>query len=226
MTTESRPLNDAMDPRRLETSMHLGGDGAERVDMPVLRDPCDGKPLLPGTTFAGALRNALADRLLGFGRPETHSTDDRSPEAEAIAALFGGTRGDDDGSQSPLIVFDSLGELPAGQGIEIRDGVAIDARTGVAEDHKKYDFEVLPAGTTFPVRVDLLIPDPRCSLDASPPPAEKSLLEWLAAALDAFSHGANSFGAKRSRGLGRVRAVWVRTRHLFSKPQVPGIVRL
>ncbi|MGE3524769.1 MAG: RAMP superfamily CRISPR-associated protein, partial [Gemmatimonadales bacterium] len=144
------PLNDAMSPRplaarwvirgtlTLETALHLGGEGGEQVDMPVLRDARDGKPLLPGTTLAGALRSALADRLAGYGEPEL-------PE---VAALFGGARGDDDGSQSPLIVFDALGEMPPGQGVEIRDGVAISPATGIAEDHKKYDYEVLPAGTT------------------------------------------------------------------------------
>lgn len=112
------PLKDAMPPRPLaarwvvrgtltiETALHLGGEGAERVDIPVLRDPREGKPLLPGTTFAGALRSALADRLAGYGQVEP-------PE---VAALFGGARGDDDGSQSPLIIFDALGDLPNAHG--------------------------------------------------------------------------------------------------------------
>ncbi|MBI2567944.1 MAG: hypothetical protein HYV63_13010 [Candidatus Schekmanbacteria bacterium] len=208
------PLNDAMSPRplaarwvirgtlTLETALHLGGEAGEQVDMPVLRDARDGRPLLPGTTLAGALRSALADRLAGYEEPEP-------PE---VAALFGGAaQGDDDGSQSPLIVFDALGEIPPGHGVEIRDGVAISALTGTAEDHKKYDYEVLPAGTTFAVRADLLLPAP-ASRDGATPPDEKSLLEALAAALDAFAHGQSAFGAKRSRGLGRVSAVWAARR--------------
>lgn len=209
----SNPLNDAMPPRGLEarwairgtltteTALHLGGEGIERVDMPVLRDPREGKPLLPGTTLAGALRSALADRLVGFGQPE----------ASVVAMLFGGARGDDDGSQSPLIVFDAIGKLPKDSGVEIRDGVTISAATGVAQDHKKYDYEVLPAETTFPVRLDLLLPAPPQDHNEEPP-TEKALLEYLAAALDAFSCGENGFGAKRSRGLGRVRAKWVAKR--------------
>ena len=214
------PLNDAMPPRSLtarwvirgtltlETALHLGGEGTERVDMPVLRDPRDGKPLLPGTTFAGALRAALADRLAGLSQAEP----------PPVSALFGGAQGDDDGSQSPLIVFDAIGEFPAGQGVEIRDGVAISPATGIAEEHKKYDYEVLPAGTTFPVRVDLLLPDPKLCPDGQLPDettlkaAEKRLLEHLAAALDAFAHGQSAFGARRSRGLGRTRAVWAARR--------------
>lgn len=214
------PLKDAMPPRPLaarwvvrgtltiETALHLGGEGAKRVDMPVLRDPREGKPLLPGTTFAGALRSALADRLAGYGQVE-------HPE---VAALFGGARGDDDGSQSPLIIFDALGDLPNAHGIEIRDGVAISPATGIAEDRKKYDYEVLPAGTTFPVRLDLLLPAPPTSRGGTQP-EEKALLECLAAALDAFTHGENGFGAKRSRGLGRVSARWTARRLSLESPE-------
>lgn len=201
------PLNDAQAPRRLaarwvirgtltlRTAMHLRGEEDERVDMSVLRDPRNGSALLSGTTLAGALRDALADRLVGYGEVEPSE----------VGALFGGARGREDGEQSPLIVFDAIGELAGDYGIEIRDGVAISPATGVAEDHKKYDFEVLPAGTRFPVRVDLLVP---ASLYGKKAVQEKSLLELLAAALDALSNGTNSFGARRSRGLGRVNAVW------------------
>lgn len=214
------PLNDAMSPRpvatrwvirgtlTLETALHLGGAAGEQVDMPVLRDAREGRPLLPGTTLAGALRSALADRLAGYEKSEP-------PE---VAALFGGARGDDDGSQSPFIVFDALGEIPLGHGVEIRDGVAVSAATGIAENHKKYDYEVLPAGTTFPVRVDLLLPAP-ASTNGATPPDEKSLLEALAAALDAFAHGQSAFGAKRSRGLGRVSTVWAAKRFDLGSPE-------
>lgn len=204
--SEQNVLDDAMPGRKLlarwvvrgtltlDTAMHLGGEATGRVDMPVLRDSREGRPLLPGTTFAGALRNAFADRLGGYSEKEP-------PE---VSMLFGGARGDDDGLQSPLIVFDALGELPPDLGVEIRDGVAISPATGTAEHHKKYDYEVLPAGTTFPVRVDLLVPENA---------EEKPLLEALATALDGFSYGENSFGAKRSRGLGRVSAAWVAKRY-------------
>lgn len=205
------PLNDALPARgliarwvirgtlTLETAMHLGGEEGERVDMSVLRDPLSGDPLLPGTTLAGALRDALADHLAGY----------RQEEPSEVAQLFGGARGSDDGDQSPLIVFDAIGELSGEYGVEIRDGVAISPPTGTAEDHKKYDFEVLPAGTRFPVRVDLLVPAPHDGKKVTP---EKALLESLAAALNAFSYSDSSFGARRSRGLGCVSALWAARR--------------
>ena len=205
MTQPRRTLDDAMPGRqiyarwvicgnlRLETAMHLGGEATERVDMPIFRDPRDGAPLLPGTTLAGALRNALADRLAGYG----------AEEPGAVSALFGGGRGVEDGNQSPTIVFDALGRLPEGQGTEIRDGVAISATSGTAEDHKKYDYEVIPAGTIFPVRLDLVVPEGD---------TEEGLVKSLAAAIDALTSGGTAFGAKRSRGLGRVSATWAARR--------------
>src|SRR5690606_36101904 len=100
--------------------------------------------------------------------------------------------------------------LPDGHGVEIRDGVAISPASGTAEDHKKYDYEVLPAGTIFPVRVDLLAPED-CN--------EKDLVQALATSLDALSHGETAFGAKRSRGLGRVSATWTVRRFDLASPE-------
>lgn len=206
MTDHTPALADAMPGRslrarwvvcgtlRVETAMHLGGGGTDHVDMPVLRDPRSQAPLLPGTTLAGALRNGLFDRLFGYGDHEPGPKGGLDP----VSALFGGTRSADNGTQSPLVVFDALGELPD-EGIAVRDGVAISPKSGVAEEHKKYDYEVLPPGTTFAVRVDLLVP---AKAD------EETLLRALATALDAVSCGETSIGAKRSRGLGRITARW------------------
>lgn len=185
----------------LETAAHFGGEGDTAVDMAVLRDPKDGVPLLPGTSLAGALRGHLADVLGGY----------RSVEDEKVAALFGAARSDDEGSQSPLVVFDSLGTLPEGTMSEIRDGVAIDSATGTAEAHKKFDFEVLPAGTCFPVRVELVVGNLK---------KEARLIGLLVTALDGLTQGDIALGMRRSRGLGAVKAGrWKALRYDLTKPQ-------
>lgn len=171
----------------LETAAHFGGEGDGTVDMMILRDPKDGASLLAGTSLAGALRSHLADVLGGY----------RSREHPEVARLFGAARGDDEGTQSPLFVFDSLGWIPEGLSAEIRDGVAINPATGTAEAHKKFDFEVLPAGTLFPVRVELIIEEPA---------QEGRLLGLLIAALDGLTKGDIALGKRRSRGLGAVKA--------------------
>ena len=77
----------------LQTPAALGnGDAHEQVDMPLLRDALDGRPLLTGTSLAGGLRAYLAEF-----------------DGAAAVLLFGGMSGDDLGEQSPLLVDDALG---------------------------------------------------------------------------------------------------------------------
>jgi CRISPR/Cas system CSM-associated protein Csm3 (group 7 of RAMP superfamily) len=171
----------------LESATHLGAGTGESADMVLLRDARTAAPLLPGASLTGALRSYLADVLGGYG----------SEEDPALARLFGAARADDLGAQSPLIVFDSIGKLPDHQTVEIRDGVQIETRRGIAEDHKKFDFEVVPAGTIFPLRFELVVPE----VDS-----EGELLGLLVRALSGPAEGDISIGARRSRGLGSVRA--------------------
>ena len=170
----------------LKTAAHLGGGEGETVDMVVLKDARDGLPFIPGTSLAGALRSHLADILGGYF----------SKEDPKVSQLFGGSRGDDKGEQSPLIVFDAFGLVPDGLNIEIRDGVSLDPGYGVADPHKKFDFEVLPAGTSFDIRFDLLITEGQ---------NEKNLLSLLATALRGLEEGEISIGKRRSRGLGKIK---------------------
>jgi CRISPR/Cas system CSM-associated protein Csm3 (group 7 of RAMP superfamily) len=180
---------------RLESACHLGnGAAGSSVDMPLSRDRASGQPLLTGASLAGGLRSHVNDRWLGF-----EAAEDR---AAAAAALFGG-RGDDQGGQSPLLVFDALGSLPEKATSEIRDGVALDAARGTAAEHLRYDLEVLPPGTIFPLRFELLI---------DRPPDEAPLVQTLAVALAGLERGDIRLGARRSRGLGACRVGYWRAR--------------
>jgi CRISPR/Cas system CSM-associated protein Csm3 (group 7 of RAMP superfamily) len=171
----------------LESAAHFGGQGESTADMTLLREPVTGVPLLPGTSLTGALRSHLADVLGGY----------RSEEHRDVNLLFGASRrDDDDGAQSPLIVFDSLGQLKDDQPLEIRDGVSINPATGTASSHKKFDMEILPAGTIFPVRVELIIENST---------KEQEIVGFLAEALAGLGKGDISLGMRRSRGLGSVR---------------------
>ncbi len=184
----------------LESATHFGGE-IDAASMMLLRDAREGGPLLPGTSMAGALRSHLVDMLCGY----------RAVESDArVAQLFGGRFGDDEGAQSPLVVFDSLGVLPGAWAIEIRDGVQIDAALGTADEHKKFDVEMLPAGTRFPIRFDLIV----SVLDD-----ESKLASLLVVALSGLS-GDIALGARRSRGLGMVRAEhWRAVRYNLTSPE-------
>ncbi len=126
----------------LDTPTCLGsGNSDSLTDLALLRDSVDeDKALLTGASIAGALRNYL------------HEYD---PSLGLATLLFGANRQDDQGDQSPLIVNDSISTEKID--IELRDGVRIDGNKGVAVDGAKYDFELLSAGTQFPLFFELLI---------------------------------------------------------------------
>ncbi len=180
----------------LESSVHLGnGDQGVYVDLPLLRDAREGLPLLQGSSLAGALRNYLRAYELGFTQREQRAEQRRKgPPPTLTELLFGGVKGDPDGDQSPLIVDDALA---AATSAEIRDGVRIDGATRTALANFKYDLELLPPGTSFPLRFELLLP------------AEADLAERLqgalALALNALAKGEIPLGARKTRGYGRCR---------------------
>jgi len=183
----------------LVTPAQLGNGDAESITaMPLLLDPVSQRPLLTGTSIAGALRGYLHSYERGYGA----RSDNKLDAAMLATQLFGSSKGDDQGEQSPLIVEDALGTLPPQRGFEIRDGVKIDYATHTADDKKKYDLELLPAGTTFSLRFELLLPaDPTQALRLRQ--ALALTLQGLAA--DAHGYGAITLGARRSRGFGRCR---------------------
>ncbi|MBO9366229.1 MAG: hypothetical protein J7466_15685 [Roseiflexus sp.] len=191
----------------LQTPTHLGnGDTDGIVDMPLLLDEATGRALLPGTSLAGALRNYLRERRHGFEK--------RAPDT-LIEALFGGEKGDDEGNQSALIIDDALGAMPQ---IELRDGVRIDPITRTAKidvDNGilrgyKYDLQLLEAGTTFPLRMELLL---------SRGNDQQQMKQMLALALHGLEAGEVAIGLRKRRGFGVCRVErWRVTRYDFTKP--------
>ncbi len=190
----------------LQTPTHLGnGDTDGIVDMPLLLDEATGRALLPGTSLAGALRNYLRERRHGF--------EQRAADA-LIETLFGGEKGNDEGNQSALIIDDALGAMPQ---IELRDGVRIDPITrtakidvdnGVLRGYK-YDLQLLEAGTTFPLRMELLI---------SRGNDQQQMKQMLALALHGLEAGEIAIGLRKRRGFGVCRVErWRVTRYDFTK---------
>lgn len=172
----------------LQTPAHFGnGDTDELTDMPLLVDPLDGKtPLLTGASIAGALRSYLRECERGYGQSANRSS--------ASVLLFGSLKGDDEGEQSPLIIEDALGQTGT-FGIEMRDGVGIDPKSRTAREDRLFDLQLWQAGTTFPMRFELLI---REGDDAD------ALKRALATALTGFNDGSVTLGARKRRGYGRV----------------------
>jgi CRISPR/Cas system CSM-associated protein Csm3 (group 7 of RAMP superfamily) len=174
----------------LETPAHLGaGDSDGPLDVPLILDPLEGRALLPGTSLAGALRNYLA-QIDGWSADQ----------------LFGRV-GDDESVGSWLIVDDALGGHPE---VELRDGVEIDPKTRTAKDKKKFDIELLEAGTEFPLSLELLVPE------NSP----VYLRRASATALRGLETGAIRLGLRRRRGYGRCRVTrWKVRRYDLTMPK-------
>jgi CRISPR-associated RAMP protein (TIGR02581 family) len=197
-------------------------------DMPVMKDVL-GRPLIPGASFKGAMRSHLESFLRGIDLTlandpselvSSHwmnkikdlkkiALQDKSPDADAnltkalisitdrISLLFG----------SPWIA----GKLQIqdlyvvkdnwfGQYQE-RDGVSIERDTETAADGRKYDFQVVPAGTHFSFR-------------AIVENANDAELGLLMLGLTQFENEMITLGGGASRGLGVVKLeinemVWV-----------------
>jgi CRISPR/Cas system CSM-associated protein Csm3 (group 7 of RAMP superfamily) len=171
-----------------ESALHLGGESdafEQGADMVLLRD-AHGKPFIPGASLAGACRSYLR----GNGK-----------ESDALLALFGGDvdcQKNQRDYASALTVFDALPSEEAAIHVFVRDGVRIDRRTGIAEDKLKFDYEVLPAGTSFRVRLELVVYS-----ELPYGVTRDNLLAMFRAMLEALACGEIRLGARTRRGLGR-----------------------
>lgn len=181
----------------LRTALHVGtGEDTETAD-DLLRRDVRGRLLIPGTAIAGALRSIatrLAPRFDGE-KPCQALTGEQPNEACQclVCQLFGDVnpREDtDEATAARVLVYDAvLDTLPA---VQIRDGVGIDRVTGAAARRIKFDYEVLPAGATFKLRLEI---------DSRLKHPEKTL-PLLAAALAEWEQGRGAVGGRVGRGLG------------------------
>ena len=134
-------------------------------DLTLLTDPRSGRPLLPGTTLAGALRAYLRAREHGFPGGESEEEDDR-PEEGFASALFGERaagdqepNGDGNGpAPSAVTVDDALGQIPDGASIEVYEGNRLAGVSRTAEEEALYSRTVWPAGTTFDLHFEMELP--------------------------------------------------------------------
>lgn len=174
----------------LDTPTHLGnGDADGPLDMPLLLDPLDRSALLTGSSIAGALRNYV-----------------RQYNPQAAELLFGQVQ-PRTSIESPLIVDDARSTQPE---LELRDGVTIDPITRTAEQHKKFDIELLAAGTSFELCFELLV----LKRDAN------QLRQAFALALEGLEKGEIRLGKRKRRGFGRCHVKkWTVSRYDMTTPK-------
>lgn len=187
------------------TAVHIGsGKGGETTDAPLRRD-AQGRIVLPGTAIAGALRTTatrLAPRMnLDSQNPFCAAIDKGKTELKPCACpvchLFGDLHpGTEENTEkvkthaSHLWIYDApLAEDQAAA--FVRDGVGIDRASGASASAgaAKFDLEVLPAGTSFDLRMELR------------EPFEQDMM-LLAATLAEWQAGRGRLGGRTARGLG------------------------
>jgi CRISPR-associated RAMP protein (TIGR02581 family) len=191
-------------------------------DLPVMKDAL-GRPLIPGSSFKGAMRSRLESFLRGIDLSLANDPNElvdshwmnRVKELKKTAA--------DDASltQALIAITDRVSLLfgspwMAGKlqiqdlhvvtdlwfgHYQARDGVSIDRDTETAADGRKYDFQVVPAGTMF-------------SFKAIVENATDAELGLLTIGLTQFENEMIPLGGGNSRGLGVVKLdlnemIWV-----------------
>ncbi len=188
----------------LTTPTSLGnGDDDPLVDLPIVVDALQGRPLLTGASLAGALRAYVADF-----------------DAEGATALFGGARRDATGEQSALIVEDALG-VGDKLLIELRYGASIYPTTRTAKEDERYDRQLLEAGTTFDLGFELVVTEkPARDTDQAAGADDSSPLRpALARALYGLQRGDIRLGGRKRRGYGQCRVVeWRAWRYPLTQP--------
>lgn len=186
------------------TAVHVGsGAGDDLVDAYLRRDAA-GNLVIPGTALAGALRGMLT-RLaprLGAGTCLALLPEEERQAREkgcdcGVCRLMGDVEPADEGggaaTASRLWVYNAA--LETTSETAIRDGVGIDRATGAAarEVGAKFDLEVLPAGATFTLRIELQERDPEKQAAGE---------QLLAAVLAEWQAGRVYLGGDVARGLG------------------------
>lgn len=183
-------------------------------DLPVIKDALN-RPLIPGSSFKGALRSRLESFLRGIdtGLADDPANFTRPSKINQIKDLKEQHEGDDLGLTQALIKVTDMISLLLGSPwfaskfqvrdltvlpdvwfgqYQERDGVAIDRDTETAADGKLYDFQVVPAGTAFEFRAVV-----------------ENAAEWelglLMIGLHQFETEQIPLGGGQSRGLGVVR---------------------
>ena len=183
-------------------------------DLPVIKDAL-GRPLIPGSSFKGALRSRLESFLRGIDPnlaedPANYTTSTRNNQVKDLKNEH--KNNDFELTQELIKITDDIGSLFGspwmaskfqvrdltvqpdawfGQYQE-RDGVAIDRDTETAADGKLYDFQVVPAGTPFDFK-------------AVVENAHDWELGLLMIGLHQFETEQIALGGARSRGLGVVK---------------------
>lgn len=173
----------------LKTPLIIGTGAGEDTDNDLLRGE-DGRPFIPGTSWAGALRDyfsAISNKYVFERFFGSESMDDNNKEEYQSAFI----------SSDLYLKGDKYSP-------EYRQNVRIDELTGTAEDGALFDYEVVPAGKSFSFRFEVVIRRDDSVDNEENFQTIKALGELSSAILFTLSNGQLLLGAKTNSGFGRI----------------------
>ena len=161
---------------KTKSPLHIGCGSEERSDKDILLDS-DGKAFIPATALIGVLNHAII-------RNDDHYKQNLKK--------FWGFAHEKEGKQSSIRCSDltCLAESPR----SIRDGIAIDNKTGMVKPKKKYDYEMLERNSLFEMKMEFTFTD-----------EDESFVKQMAATIFALlASGDLQIGAKTNNGMGKI----------------------
>lgn len=154
----------------------IGSGKDERTDMDLIRNS-DGNPFIPATSFTGVLRHTI-----------------KIPLDRDKLKRFWGSESNDGGEFFQSAFYCNDLTLIENSPVSIRDGVAIDNKTGRAKEKAKFNFEVIERDALFDLSIEIDLFEGY----------EDFFKSMLATIVDALKNGRIRLGAKTTSGLGRI----------------------
>ncbi len=165
----------------------IGTGKGDIIDIEIIKDE-NGNPYIPATSFVGALRHHI---LKNFKEKDIK---------EELWDYFWGSKKNNQKNleiQSHFIVSDvKIKDNNSGSHIVIRDGVAIEQKTGIAKNKAKYDYEIVNKGLKFEFKAEIKI---RQNFKDK----ETEILKILKTILTELGAEKVQFGAFTTKGFGR-----------------------
>ncbi|HDR05277.1 MAG TPA: hypothetical protein ENN84_08550 [Candidatus Marinimicrobia bacterium] len=198
---------------KLKTPLIIGSGGGGETDNDLLRAK-DGKPFIPGTSWAGAVRDYF------------YNEDDFNPWFDTFfgSELDKGKKSESGKEyQSALITSDLFLKDESPYIPEYRTNVFIDGKTATAEDGKLFDYEVIPAGKSFDFHFELALRQEIFNnSNEKNTNAERlaAMIDYTHSLIKLLQQGQMLLGAKTNSGFGRVVLTNILYRHFdFKNPE-------
>ena len=153
------------------------------VDIKVLKDKT-GNPYIPGTSLAGIFREKLAEY-----------------DGKSLDFIFGTDHGNENGTEGFQSSINILDVPLKNAEIVVRDGIRIDAVTGVVAEHAKYDFEVIERGAAGKLKIEMVLRE--FHLNKEDGKIRDDVVRCISVLTEILRNGFEA-GAKTTVGLGKI----------------------